>query len=274
MSGAGDVARHYAHRGLEAEILDALRASGRDPERLSPDDLQAVDEFHMGGRAATTELADRLGLASGQRLLDIGSGLGGAARFFAGRGAQVDGVDLTPDYVAAATALTRRVGLAGQVSFQTGSATDLPFPPSMFGRATLLHVGMNVADKQKMCGEVARVLEPDGLFGLYDVMRLKPGEVAYPVVWAGKADISFLAEPAVYRRALEQAGFAILEERDRTELALESFRRARSRAAKSGLPPLGLHLLMGADAGDKIANTAANLEKGLIAAVMMIARRG
>jgi MPBQ/MSBQ methyltransferase len=267
------VARHYAHGNLEAVILEGLRALGRDPERLQPDDLQPIDEFHMGGRAATTELADRLELAPGLRLLDIGSGLGGAARFLAGRGCQVEGVDLTPDYVGVANSLTRRVGLADRATFRLGSATDLPFPAATFDRATLLHVGMNVADKQKMCAEAGRVLKPGGRFGLYDVMRVGAGEIAYPVAWASGPESSFLAEPAVYREALAQAGFTIVEERDRTDLALDVFRRFQARVAERGLPPLGLHLLMGDSAAAKVANMVANLERGLIAPVMMIARR-
>lgn len=271
MSVEDAVHRHYAKSGIETLILDALRASGRDPETLTADDLSAVDEFHMGGRAATAELAEALQLRPEHRLLDIGSGLGGPARCFARQsGCHVTGVDLTADYVSAATALTRRVGLAGQVDFKICSALALPFEAASFDAATLIHVGMNVADKDRLFVEAARVLRSGGLFGLYDVMRRRPGEIAYPVVWAGGPEVSFLAEPDVYRRALEQAGFVLLEERDRSGLAGEGFRRARARAAQ---PPLGLHLLMGPEAVTKIANTAANLENGLIAPVMILARR-
>lgn len=273
MSAGDEVARHYAHGNLEAAILEGLRALGRDPDRLQPDDLQPIDEFHMGGRAATAELADRLDLAAGMRLLDIGSGLGGAARFFAGRGCRVDGIDVTPDYVAVATALTRRVGLDERVSFHPGSATDLPFPAATFDRATLLHVGMNIAEKARLCAEAARVLKPGGLFGIYDVMRVSPGEIAYPVAWAAGPETSFVTAPAAYREALQSAGFVLLEEHDRRALALEVFRRFQARMNERGLPPLGLHLLMGADAAVKVANMSAALERGLIAPLMMIARR-
>src|SRR3546814_3914436 len=96
----------------------------------------------MGGRQATTELAERMGLAPGMSLLDIGCGLGGAARHFARAcGCTVTGVDLTPEYVAVAEALTRMVGQADRVAFRAGRALDLPFEAASFEAATLLPAG-------------------------------------------------------------------------------------------------------------------------------------
>lgn len=274
MRGEDAVSRHYAKPGLEAIILDALRASGRDPEALTPDDLAAIDEFHMGGRAATAELAEALALRPGMRLLDIGSGLGGAARYFARHaGCSVTGVDLTPDYVDAARGLTRRVGLADRVDFEAASALALPFEPRAFDAATLIHVGMNVADKGRLCAEAARVLKPGGRFAVYDVMRVGAGELAYPTAWAAGPETSFVGEPADYRQALEATGFVVTAERDRRDLALDVFRRFRARVAERGLPPLGLHLLMGPDAPSKVSNMVSALERGLIAPVMMVTTR-
>ncbi len=271
----GAVSRHYTRRDLETVIVEALRASGTDPDNLKPDDLAAIDEFHMGGRAATAALAERLALRPEMQVLDIGCGLGGAARYFARlAGCRVTGVDLTPDYVDAAAALTRRVGLDDQVNFQVASALELPFAPGSFDAASLIHVGMNVSDKGRLCAEAARVLRPGGSFAIYDVMRAGPGDIAYPTAWAARADTSFVAEPALYREALAAAGFSATVEQDQRDLALDVFRRFRGRVAERGLPPLGLHLLMGPDAATKVANMVAALEAGVIAPMLMVARRG
>ena len=77
------MAQHYTHGGLERAVLDALRAAGKDPDRLEPGDLAPVDEFHIGGRQATIDFAGELRVTRGMHLLDIGSGLGGASRYFA-----------------------------------------------------------------------------------------------------------------------------------------------------------------------------------------------
>jgi SAM-dependent methyltransferase len=269
-----EVAGHYSHGSLEAAILAGLQAMARDRDHIQPDDLAAIDEFHIGGRAATEQLAMQLGLKPGMSLLDMGSGLGGAARFFAGQhGCQVTGLDLTPEYVSVATRLTDLVGLSEKAQFRVGSALDLPFPDGSFDRATLLHVGMNIPDKARLCGEVHRVLKSGGLFAIYDVMRTGDEEIEFPVPWAATPSTSFLQTPEHYRQALTHAGFEIKSERNRHVVGIEFFKAMRARIAESGPPPLGLHILMGQDAPIKTGNMLRNLEEARIAPVEMIAMK-
>ena len=268
------VAGHYARGGgLEEALLRALAAAGKDPERLAPEDLAPLEEFHTGGRKATIDLAARMGLRPGMHLLDLGCGIGGAARHLArAQGCRVTGIDLTEEYVAAAAALTRRVGLEEAVLFRHGSALALPFAEASFDGATMLHVGMNVADKAALFAGVRRVLRPGGVFAVYDVMRLAPGALDFPLPWASAEDTSFVEEPASYRRALAAAGFAVEAERERREFGLAALRATLETLARSGLPALGTHLLMGEDFPRKVANQAAALERGVAAPVEIIAR--
>ena len=267
------VAQHYTHGSLERAILDALAASGKDVQRLEPADLAPVDEFHIGGRQATIEFAGQLGIRRGMRLLDVGSGIGGPARYFAHEhGCHVTGIDLTEEYVRVADALARRVGLAEGVTFRQGSALSLPFDANTFDGAYMLHVGMNISDKPALFVEVRRVLKPGGVFGIYDVMRTKEGDLTFPVPWAARPDTSFVADVATYRRLLEAAGFAVERERERRAFAIDFFRQMRARFAASGPPALGLHIVMGADFSQKVANMLATIEAGIIAPTEVVAR--
>jgi SAM-dependent methyltransferase len=179
------VVRHYARGGLEAAIMQALEGAGVDTVRLTRADLHAVDEFHMGWHAATEALGRALRLAPGTAVLDVGAGLGGPARHFAeAHGCDVTGLDLTPDFVAAATGLTRRTGLADRVRFVEGSALAMPFADGRFDAASLIHVGMNIADKSRLFAEIRRVLRPGGRLAIYDLMRTGPGEITMPMPWA------------------------------------------------------------------------------------------
>lgn len=267
------VARHYAHGSLEETILNALALAGKDVNHLTPKDLAPVDEFHVGGRQATMAFAEQFGLRPGMRLLDIGCGLGGAARYFAHEhGCRVSGIDLSEEYVNVANALAARAGLGELVSCEIGSALALPFEPGSFDAVYMLHVGMNIEDKARLFAEVRRVLTPSGMFGIYDVMRLAPGELSYPVPWASGPESSFIADAASYRRWLEAEGFEVLKERNRRDFALEVFAQIRARGAASAAAPLGLHIVMGANAALKVKNMTADISAGLIAPTEMICR--
>lgn len=265
------VAEHYSHGSLEQQILDALVAVGADPEHLEPEQLAAVDEFHTGGRLGTVALVDQLDLRPGLRVLDVGSGLGGTARYLA-RHHNVDvvGVDLTEEYVRVASSLSRRTGLAGRVTFRQGTATALPLPDDAVDRACMLHVGMNIADKATLFAEVRRVLVDGGLFGVYDIMRTGSGKVAYPVPWASTPATSFLAKPRQYRRLLSVAGLPVRTERDRREFALAFFQKLRATIVDGCPRPLGPRILMGRDAAVKVANLVDNFARTVLAPTEMI----
>ncbi len=131
---------------------------------------------------------------------------------------------------------------------------------------------MNIEDKPRLFAEVRRALKPQGVFGIYDVMRESDGELTYPVPWASSAETSFVATAAAYRRLLAAAGFEVMRERSRREFAIEFFRQMRAQAAQGGPPPLGLHILMGASSPEKVANMIDNLERGLIAPTEIVCR--
>lgn len=205
------VTGHYGGAGSPfARVLDRLRDLDIDTRDLTERMLSGVDEFHLGGRGATLRVLDDLGLAEGTHVLDLGSGVGGPARTMAGtRRWNVVGVDLTPEFVAAATELSALVGLDDSTRFLVGDVTGLDLEPHGFGGATLFHVGMNLPDKAAVFREVARLLRPGGRFAVYDIMRTGPGEIAYPVPWANDERSSFVESQEQYVAALESAGLSI-----------------------------------------------------------------
>jgi len=270
-----DVSQHYTHGNLVAAIRGGVESLGKTINSMTVDDLAPVDEFHIGGRQASEDFLSQLDLTSEKQVLDVGCGLGGAARFVASHyGCQVTGIDLTPEFIETGKVLCGWVGLDSRISLRQGSALEMPFADRAFDRAYMLHVAMNIDDKAKLCSEVSRVLRPNSLFGIYDVMRIGDGELTYPVPWAMTAASSAVATPAQYREALERAGFAVVAERNRRDFALAFFDQLRAKtAAAGGPPPLGLHVLMGRNTPDKVQNMIANISTGRIAPVEMIARK-
>jgi SAM-dependent methyltransferase len=261
-----EVARHYAQSDLTRAVLEALRAAGKDLEALDAADLSPVDEFHTGWAPQTVAMAKTLGLAPDVAVLDVGSGIGGPARYFARTyGCDVTGVDLTPAFVELAAELTARTGLADRVRFVEGSALALPFEDGRFDLATMNHVGMNIADKATVFAEVRRVLKPGARFVVYDLMRVGEGELPMPMPWADTAETSFVETPARYRALLAGAGFTVTAECEWTELVLAVAAEMRARIEREGMPVLGVHLLLGPTARDRLARAADAIRDGLLA---------
>jgi SAM-dependent methyltransferase len=265
------VAKHYSSYDVLARIRTGLAEMGHDPDRIAPEVLKPVDEFHIGGGEATAALLETLNIRADMEVLDIGSGIGGPARMIAVRyGCRVTGVDLTPHFVEAARALSGMCGMADRVRFEVGSAVALPLRAASFDLALLLHVGMNVPDKSALFREARRVLRDGGTFAVYEVMRTGEGKLAFPVPWAETPDLSALETPQAYRDAAAAAGFTLETEENRREVALDFFSRIQSQAGSGAQPSLGLHNLMGPTVKEKVANMIAAVRAGTIAPVQMI----
>lgn len=269
------VARHYGKSGLMDRIMAGVEAAGLDPNALAPADLAPVDEFHMGGRAATKHFTGLLHLHPGSRVLDIGSGLGGLARFLASEhGAEAVGVDLTPEFVEIAERLSALTGLEKRTSFQVGSALDLPFGDESFDAATTFHVAMNIADRERMYAEAARVLRPGAGLIVYDVMKGHAPGMVFPTPWAETEAGSHLTTPEETERLLVAAGFEISHREDRAKTVIDHHReRLAEVEAGAGPPPLGLHLLQGENAAEKSKNMIAMMEAGQITLVGLLAEK-
>ncbi len=264
------VTEHYAQPELLTAIERAVGRIGKTPDTVTVDELAPADEFHIGGRPATEHLFDQLAFEPEAHLLDVGCGIGGSARFAAGRVERITGIDLTPAFVETGNVLNRWVGLDDRIELRVGNALALDFPGAHFDGGYMIHVGMNIEDKTALMAEVARVLRPGGLFGIYDVMAASHGDLAFPVPWAGDATTSHVAEPERYVQAAAAAGLTVIAHNDRREESKQFFDRL---ATQDGPPPLGLHLIMGPTVGTKVANMVANVRADLIAPVELIVRR-
>src|SRR3954447_13234738 len=210
------VAHHYGSGNynnvvIADRILAALREASGPDAPVTPEALAPIDHFHGRGVLATVELVALLKPEPGERLLDIGSGVGGPARWIAAKcNVHVTGVDLTPEFCAAARALNAVCGMTDRVTIVEGSALDLPVPDAAFDRAYSQNVVMNIADKPRFYREALRALRPGGVLALSNVCAGEAGEPYFPVPWATTRDTSFLAAVAQTRTDLEAAGFEIV----------------------------------------------------------------
>ena len=268
------VAEHYSSKNLLNFIKKGLIKEGVDLDWVSSEDLNAVDEFHIGGITGTRFVSDKLDLSNASKVLDIGCGLGGPARFIAETyKSSVTGIDLTPSYIETGVALNELVGLTDKVSLLTASALDIPFCDNYFDAAYMIHVGMNVADKRQLMSEAFRVTKSNGFFVIYDVMKLEDVDIEYPLPWADKKTESAVESFSNYESELVNAGFHIFEKEIKTKFAITFFQNMITNTKKNGPAPLGLHLLMGDNTSEKISNLFRQIYEKILAPVVIIAKK-
>lgn len=248
---------HYSARDIEARILEAIRAAGLNPEqRLSPEELGALDHFHTGGLRASRELLELAQIRVEDRVLDIGAGLGGPARMLASTlDCRVVCIEMSSDFCAGAVLLNRLTGLDDQIEVHKGSALDLPFPGDSFDVVWMQNVGMNIADKAKLYAEIYRVLKSGGRFAFQEMVAGKTATSYFPLPWATDHADNFLVSVEEMRSLLDKSGF-ITEFLDDTSDAHLSVTTANATPAAAG--QLGLAVYV-----DNLAQKAANARRSL-----------
>lgn len=275
MSSDGDVRTHYSRVNLLARLNAALMEDGVDPTRPSVEALAPYDHFHTRGLEATVEMAESTRAMPDDHILDIGSGIGGPARYFATRfGCRVTGIDLTPAFCDIARHLTRLLYLDDKVTFELGNALETPFPDAVFDGAYSMNVSMNIADKATFYREIHRVLKPGAWLMLSEIAKGDGGDMDYPTPWADSERTSFLSTPEESRSGLIAAGFELVRLHSTLERARAFGARSRAMVERGEKPPHRATTLIHGDvAGQVMANMSRGLSEARIHPIEVLARK-
>jgi len=254
------VVKHYSRSDLFETIIQKLRDSGIERDKITQKDISAVDEFHIRGAEATHELITESGINKDSKILDVGCGIGGPARMIAFEtGCKVTGIDLTVDFIRTAKLLSELVGMDDLTEFICADATKLPFNDESFDIVWTQHAQMNIKEKDKLYSEIFRVLKKGGKFIYYDIFSAGNEPLYYPLPWAEESTISHLIEVQEYADLIKETGFKEIKTTDKTERSINFFRETFDRLVKEGPPKVGLNLLMKETAVEKLKNLLRNL---------------
>ena len=263
---------YYSPNNLYNRIIDGLNEIGKELSKVTLDDLQPVDEFHIRGSVATQELINLSQFKPSMHILDVGCGVGGSTRRLSHEtGCRVTGIDLSDEYIDAAKRLTQLLGMQQRVKFHAASALELPFDDNTFDGVWSIQMNMNVEDKLSWLQETYRVLKPGGRTVLYEVCGHKNTPVHFPVPWAQDSSMSFLLSPGAFRDVITSAGFDIDVWNDKTDLAQKAFAHMTEPKGDPDLPELGVHMLVGNDILTKAYNLHRNLDEERVSLIEVVA---
>ena len=270
-----DVVTHYTRGDLLQRLDAALKDDGVDPVHPDIASLAPYDHFHGRGLEATKEMADSLRIEATDHILDVGSGIGGPARYLSDRfGCRVTGIDLTAEFCEVARHLNRLLGFEAKVKFEQGDALKMPFADATFDGAYSMNVSMNIADKAALYREIRRVLKPGAWLVLSEIAKGAGAPMDYPTPWARTAQTSFLATQDETIRALQAAGFEIVQSRDTLEQAYEYAARSRALVDRGEKPPhRAVQLMHGDIAPQAMTNSSRGFKEGRIVPIEILARK-
>src|SRR5687767_3118700 len=202
--GLGAMPLYVNLQRIYNELAEAGVAAGAP---LTPEQLFPFDQIHYHGTDAVRDAAQALQLTSDSRILEIGSGLGGPARFLAHTtGCHVTALDVQQEMHALATELTARCGLSDRVSHVLGDALTYPLPAGGFDAVVSWLAVHQIPDRPRLFERLRHALKAGGALYIEDLHARAPfqgGDVAdvrellYGITMTPAAD---------YQRELEAAG--------------------------------------------------------------------
>lgn len=200
---------HRIHRELAAQGLTADL-----PLKVS--DLTPFDQFHYHGTKAVEEAIAALALKPGMRVLDIGAGLGGPARYIAERtGAHVTALELQEDLSAVGEDLTRRCGLSALVDHRCGNVLD--GVAGNFDAIVSMLCFLHIPDRARLFSVCRGALGDKGKLYVEDFALRRKATAAEAEALAIKVQCPYLPTAEEYRQHFFSAGFRHIEITDVTE---------------------------------------------------------
>lgn len=202
-------------RRIDNELIEHGLA-GSAP--LAPEQLFPLDQIHYHGTAAVQRAAGILGLAADERVLDVGAGLGGPARYLAHvAGVLVTAVELQSAMHERGSALTRRCGLDSRVDHVLGDILACPLPAASFDAVVSWLAIHHVRERRRLFERIHAALRPGGRVYVEDLFTRAPfaaeeldqvDRLLYGVTMTSLDD---------YRRDLEANGFVAVALEDVSE---------------------------------------------------------
>ena len=198
----------YTHVGRIYRELGELGKTVEAP--LSVDELSAFDQLHYHGTQALDVAMAMIGVDGQQRWLEVGSGLGGPARYLAAYSdLHVTALELQPDQHEVACSLTARCGLGGRVEHVCGNFLEFERAPGSFDAIVSWLALYHIPERPRLLENCHALLAPGGCFYTEDLTARGDIEDAQRKLLERDLYAITLRRIDQYQQDLENAGFAV-----------------------------------------------------------------
>jgi cyclopropane fatty-acyl-phospholipid synthase-like methyltransferase len=212
-----DIKRMKLYRHPERVYREISAAGYGQDTLLKEEDIRLFDQYHYLGTEAVDEAIAHLKAGPQSRLVEVGSGLGGPARYLAEKaGCRVTAVEIQPDLNQIASSLTKRCGLSALVDHFCGDILEFPESKGDFDAVVswlaILHIPLRPALFKKF----RDILKPSGRIFIEDYYKL--GEFSPEEITMLREDVQcpYLPSAEEYKRQLAENGFTGVEFADKT----------------------------------------------------------
>ena len=262
MINKSDLENFWTRGDIHTRIHKAMSEAGLNDKKLEIEDLFPIDQYHARGIAATVDLGKRMPISENQRIIDIGCGLGGPARYFAKQfKCFITGIDITPSFIEIGNKFNNLTSMSKQVSLQIGNGETLDFEDETFDGGYSQHVTMNIKNRKEFFLEAYRVLKK-GTFFAFSEHGLGPeGNPIFPLPWADTAEMSFLFSPKSTIALLEEVGFYDIQIIDTSEKYISGYEKMINTKSKNENPILGIHVIGGATMKQRSINSMKSIKE-------------
>jgi sarcosine/dimethylglycine N-methyltransferase len=185
------------------------------PAALTADQLYPFDQIHYRGIGAVRNAAEVLRLDAGERVLDVGSGIGGPARFLAQSvGCELTALELQDAMHAIGSELTDRCGLSTLVRHVRGDALTYPLGTGDYDAAVSWLVIHHIPDRPQLLRRVAAALRPGGRLYIEDLCERAPFSTDDRTDVREMLQAVTMTTAADYVEDVRAAGFSVSEATD------------------------------------------------------------
>ena len=262
MTGSKNLEEFWTRGDIHSRVRKAMIEADLIDKKLDIEDLFPIDQYHARGIAATVDLGKRMPILKNQKILDIGCGLGGPARYYAKQfECFITGIDITSSFIELGNEFNKLTSMSDKIDLTIGNGETLKFEDNTFDGAYSQHVTMNISNRKSFFSEAYRVLKKGSFFAFTEHGLGPIGEPIFPLPWANTKSMSYLLTPNETILLLNEVGFYDIEIIETGDKYMSGYEKLVNQTNIKKTPILGIHVIGGTSMKERSINSLNSIKE-------------